>query len=75
MVVYTASYNSHVKSVGEDPKNFTKMNMRKIREIQSQSKRKQEEKSKPLKPVQMLDKYSHIPAKVTAHINVRNYTL
>ena len=44
--------------------------MRKIREIQTQSKRKQEERSKPLKPVQRSDKYSHVPAKVTPHIQV-----
>ncbi len=44
--------------------------MRKIREIQNESKRRQDERSKPVKPVQLPDKYSHVPAKVTAHIHV-----
>ncbi len=45
--------------------------MRKIRDIQSESKRRQDERSRPIKPVQLPDKYSHIPAKVTARLHVR----
>ena len=62
--------NQLIFCLGEEPKNFTKRNMRKIREIQNESKRRQDERSKPVKPVQLPDKYSHVPAKVTAHIHV-----
>lgn len=60
---------------GQDPKNFTKENLRRIRQIQLQSKVKQEEKSKPVKAVHKSDKYDHVPPKVTLHYQVATYAL
>lgn len=55
---------------GPDPKSHAKENLRRIRQIQAKAKLKQEEASKPVKPVYKPTKYEQIQPKVTVHMQV-----
>lgn len=73
--MYADSLYVHVLGfrTGQDPKNFAKENLRRIRKIQVQSKIKEGESSKPVKAVHRSNKYDHVQPKVTLHLQVRYY--
>ena len=52
-------------------KDHVKDNVKRMREIQAKCKQKQEEQTKPVKPLYRPDKYDHVPAKVTMYMKVR----
>ena len=56
---------------GSEPKNHGRENLRRIREIQSKAHERREGVIKPVKPVIRNEKYQHIQAKVTVHMQVR----
>ena len=69
-IIVHFNLHMYVFRTGQDPKNFARENLRRIRKIQVQSKIKQGESSKPMKVVHKSDKYDHIQPKVTLHLQV-----
>ena len=47
-----------------------KENLRRIRQIQAKAKQRQEEASKPIKPVFKPNRYDQVQPKVTVHMQV-----